>query len=81
MKYSFTPHFQRSYQKLSGEIQKAFDKQFLILLKNSRHPSLRVKKFDESKGIWQGRVTKGYRFYFETKSDLYIFHEIRKHKD
>lgn len=81
MRHFFTPHFQRNYQKLPGEIQEAFDKQFLLLLQNDRHPSLRIKKYDESRNLWQGRVTKGYRFYFELKKDLYIFHEIRSHRD
>ena len=81
MRYSFTPHFQRSYQKLSKEIQRAFDKQFLLFLKNTRHPSLRIKKYNESRNLWQGRVTKSHRFYFEIKKDWYIFHEIQSHND
>ena len=81
MKASFTPHFQRNYQKLSKKIQAAFDKQLVYLLKNPRHPSLRVKKYDEGRNLWQARVTKNHRFYFEIKKDLYIFHEIDPHKD
>ena len=79
MNVFFTPHFQRSYNKLSVKIQKAFDKQFGFLLRDIRHPSLRVKKYDESRGLFQGRVTGDYRFYFEIKKDSYIFHEIRPH--
>lgn len=81
MKHYFTPHFQRSYQKLSKEIQKAFEKQFLLLLQNNKHPSLRIKKYDESRNLWQGRVTRNCRFYFETRKNIYIFHEIRSHTD
>ena len=79
MKVFFTPHFQRSYNKLSAKIKKAFDKQFGFLLGDIRHPSLRIKKYDESRGLFQGRATDSHRFYFEIKKDIYIFHEIRTH--
>ncbi|GEM_PF-2669927 len=57
MNASFTPHFRRSYQKLPKEIQAAFDKQLVLLLQNLRHPSLRTKKYDEGRDLWQARVT------------------------
>lgn len=81
MKAAFTPHFQRGYQKLQKDIQKAFDKQLILLLKDIRHPSLRAKKYDERRGLWQARVTKRYRFYFEIRNDFYILHEVEPHKE
>jgi len=81
MRIYFTHHFQRNYQKLPKEVQSSFDKQLAYLLKNMRHPSLRAKKYDESRSLWQARVTDSYRFYFEIKGNSYIFHEIRAHKD
>ena len=79
MNASFTPHFKRSYQKLPKEIQAAFDKQLVLLLQNLRHPSLRTKKYDEGRDLWQARVTGGYRCYFEIRNSRYTFHEIRAH--
>lgn len=79
MKSFFTPYFQRSYNKLPIKIRKAFDKQFTLLTRDFRHPSVRAKKYDESRDLWQGRVTGHYRFYFEIKKDSYIFHEICEH--
>ena len=58
MSASFTPHFQRNYQKLPKEIQAAFDKQLVLLLKNLRHPSLRAKKYDEGRNVWQARESR-----------------------
>lgn len=81
MRASFTSHFQRSYYKLPQKIQVAFDKQLVLLLQNLRHPSLRMKKYDEGRDLWQARVTGSYRCYFEIKDDYYIFHEIRAHDD
>ena len=81
MRASFTLHFQRSYQKLSREIQDAFDKQAKHLFRDMRYPSLRVKKFDEKRNIWQLRVTGSYRAYFEIQEGVFLFHEIKTHSD
>jgi hypothetical protein len=52
MKFQWTSHFIRAYRKAPKEIQAAFDKQSLFLLQNLQHPSLRAKKYDESKDRW-----------------------------
>ena len=57
MRLDFSPHFVRNYNKAPEKIQRAFDKQSLLLLRNLRHPSLRAKKYDEGADLWQGRVT------------------------
>ena len=43
MKLLRTPHFERNYAKASQQVQRAFDKQSLLLLQNLHHPSLRAK--------------------------------------
>lgn len=79
MKVFFTPHFHRSYHALPEKIQNAFEKQLTLLLENLRHPSLRAKKYDESTGMWQARVTKSYRFYFTIEGDAYTLHDVISH--
>jgi plasmid maintenance system killer protein len=64
MKVLRTTHFERSYAKAPHAIQKAFDKQSSFLLQNLHHPSLRAKKYDESKDRWQARVNDDWRFLF-----------------
>jgi mRNA interferase RelE/StbE len=71
MKLLRTSHFERNYAKASQQVQRAIDKQSLPLLQNLHHPSLRAKKYDESRGLWQARVTKDWRFYFLIRSDGY----------
>ena len=46
---------------------------------NLHHPSLRAKKYDESKDRWQARVDKNWRFYFKIVNDAYIVTEIIPH--
>lgn len=61
------------------KIKEKFKKQVGYLLKNLRHPSLRVKKYDEERGAWQARVNQKYRFYFLIEKDAYILLNIKPH--
>lgn len=79
MRPYLTPRFLRLYAETPAHIQKAFDQRLKFLLQNLRHPSLRAKKYDEARGIWQARVNGGWRFYFSIEGDVYIIHSIRPH--
>ena len=81
MKFSSTPHFDREFKKFRREVRVAFRKQQGFLLQDIRHPSLRAKKYDESGDIWQARVTRNVRFYFQIQGDCYVLLNIRKHLD
>jgi hypothetical protein len=75
----YSNHFLRNYHKAPKEVQKAFDKQILLLLQNRNHPSLHVKKYDEATGLWQARVNYSWRFYFKIVDEVYLLEEIRYH--
>ena len=60
-------------------VQRAFDKQLRYLAGNLRHPSLRAKKFDESRDLWQARVDKDWRFYFSIAGDTYRIEDVIPH--
>jgi len=79
MRYSTTPHFDRSFKKFPRAVHKAFRKQVKYLLGDIRHPSLRAKKYDEARDIWQARVTSDVRFYFRIEGNTYHLLNIRKH--
>jgi len=79
MKLIFSDKFISRYHSLSKEIQKKVDKQITYLCRNLLHPSLRTKKYDKKKDIWQARVDRNYRFYFLIKGDTYILLEIKPH--
>ena len=81
MNYERTPHFKREFQKLNQDVRDAFEKQVQFLLLDIRHPSLRAKKYDEARDIWQARVTRNVRMYFTIRGDTYILLNIRKHND
>ncbi|MGH9444348.1 MAG: type II toxin-antitoxin system RelE/ParE family toxin [Terriglobia bacterium] len=79
MRLRFTERADKDYADLPANIRKAFAKQLRFLLANLRHPSLHTKKYSEGEDIWQGRVTRGWRFYFKIEADEYIILSIVPH--
>lgn len=79
MKYILLARFVRQLDSFPSPTKNEFEKQLKFLLSNLRHPSLRAKKYDEARGIWQARVDKHIRFYFLIESDVYVLLDIRKH--
>lgn len=79
MRMDLTEQFIAQYDFAEPRIQKAVRKQLSLLQNNLRHPSLRAKKYDESRDIWQARITHGWRFYFLIKGDTYRIIEMKAH--
>jgi mRNA-degrading endonuclease RelE of RelBE toxin-antitoxin system len=79
MRLRFTERADKDYAGLPVNIRKAFAKQLRFLLDNLRHPSLQAKKYNEANDVWQGRVTRGWRFYFKIEGDEYIIISIISH--
>lgn len=74
-----TNRFDRDLALAPPLIQRAFEKQLAFLLRDLRHPSLRAKKYDEARGVWQARVTQSWRFYFTIAGDTYTLVSIIAH--
>ena len=79
MRPRFSERFTAGYASAPVDIQRAFDQKLTFLLQNLRHPSLRAKKYDEARDLWQARVTRGWRFYFTIEGDTYRLHNITEH--
>ena len=79
MKWQHSNRSQRDYDNLEPKIRKAFDKQVRLLTANLHHPSLHAKKYDESQDLWQARINKGWRFYFQIADDTLIIVRILAH--
>lgn len=60
-------------------VRKAFFKHIKFLEADLHHPSLRAKKYDESKNRWQARVNKDWRFYFRIIDDTYSVDKLIPH--
>lgn len=79
MRVRYSERFRHSYESAPPRIQRAFDRRLALLFQNLRHPSLRAKKYDETRGIWQARANGGWRFYFTIEGDTYHLHDLIPH--
>ena len=76
----FTKQFSKTYAKLPQEIKTILKKQLGLFLENPRHPSLHVKKMKGLRPeVWEGRISKKYRFVFEKIDKRYYFLRIGPH--
>lgn len=66
MTIQFSDKAKKQVQKLPTHIQEKLRKQFLFLIENPRHPSLRVKKM-QGHDAFEARIDYQYRFAFETE--------------
>jgi mRNA interferase RelE/StbE len=79
MKIRYNPIATRAFADAPSQIQKAFLKQVGFLVQNLQHPSLRAKKYDERRDLWQARVNRDWRFYFTIDDDTYVILDIIPH--
>lgn len=79
MRVSYSERFRRSYAEAPAAIQRAFDRKLAFLLQNFHHRSLRAKKYDETRDLWQARVSRGWRFYSTIEGDTYHLHDLMAH--
>jgi len=79
MKIQTTRPFDRDYDDLPEPIKEQTDKQLSLFLDNPHHPSIRIKKIKGYPKIWEGRITKNYRFTFQIEGEIYILRRIGTH--
>ena len=79
MRRVYSERFQRSFDSAPPAVKKACDKQLGFLVENLQHPSLHAKKYDESQDLWQARVNKAWRFYFQIQGDTYYLIDLTPH--
>jgi mRNA interferase RelE/StbE len=77
--HQFTKKFKKEYNNLPKDIKKAFDQKLRLFLRDSSHPSLRVKRIQGTTDRWEGSVTMKYRFTFQFSDDTVIFRTIGTH--
>ena len=86
MKISRTEAFKRDFQRLPDLIKRRTEAALRILMSNPHHPSLRVKKVKGKilqgyENIFEGRITRDYRFFFLIETDAYILLRCGRHEE
>ncbi len=79
MKLGRTNRFKRDYKKLPPQIQKQTDKKLQYLVSDITHPSLRIKRVQKYKNIFEGSITTDYRFLFQITAGGYTLLRIGTH--
>ena len=79
MRLVFTVRAEDDYDNLSSKLKVRADRQLDKLAQDLHYPSLHAKKYDESQGVWQARLSRDWRVYFIIESDAYVLLSIRKH--
>jgi len=74
-----TARFAADYNALPQPLRQRVDKALGLLLANSRHPSLHIKKMKRYENRREGRVTLHYRVIFTIEGDAYILLRIGTH--
>ena len=73
-----TERFWRCYRSLPRETRKLADKNFQLLKKNPRHPSLQFKKVGE---LWSARVGHAHRALAVEDGDNFMWVWVGTHDD
>lgn len=74
-----TKPFEEDYQALPEHVQTVARRKLALFIKNPRHPSLRVKKMEDPREIWEARITMSYRFTFHWKGDVVLLRRVGTH--
>lgn len=80
MKIRRTDRFKKDYQKLPLDIQQRVDEKLRFLLRDPRHPSLRVHKLRGVKGLGEFSVTMNHRVIFEIEGEYYVLLGVGPHR-
>ena len=79
MRLAYTNKALHALDQAPTQIRKAFYKQAGFLRDDLNHPSLRAKKYDEARDVWQARVNRDWRFYFRIVDDEYVIEDVMPH--
>lgn len=81
MRISRTERFKKSWDKLNGEEKALARKAMVRLVTNMHYPSLRVKKIQGTRDIWEARASRSWRITFQLIADEIVLRNIGKHDE
>lgn len=79
-----TESFKRDFRDLPGAIGRGVEKALRSLMRDPRHPSLRLKKMEGQRDsgdrdIWEARATKKHRFTLIITGNAYVLRRVGTH--
>lgn len=80
MKLHITTRFDKAFGKLDGNSQKAINKAIPLLLEDFSHPSLRTKKMQKHKDVFESSANMDIRMTFHLeKPDTLVLRNCGHH--
>ncbi|WP_039766052.1 hypothetical protein [Caldicellulosiruptor sp. F32] len=79
MKIYYSQLFKEKVNKLPSDVKKILKKKLELLLQNQYHSSLRTKKIQGTKDIFETSITMGIRLTWQYKEDGIIIRNIGEH--
>lgn len=79
MRVKLTRRFSKDYHRLPKRVQAQVKKAIKRFKKDWRHPSLRIKKVWGKKDLWEGRITRFYRFTFTIEDNIIFLVSVGPH--
>ncbi len=79
MEALFTEQFEQAYEKLTKAEKRSVRKALTLLGDNPKHPSLRVKKMEGRKNVWEARPSKRLRMTFEMIGEITYMRNVGEH--
>ena len=79
MEILFTEQFEQAYEKLTNVEKRSVRKALALLGDKPKHPSLRVKKMEGRKNLWEARPSKRLRVTFEMAGGTIFMRNVGEH--
>ncbi|MBE3588895.1 MAG: hypothetical protein IMW93_10200 [Thermoanaerobacteraceae bacterium] len=79
MIFQRTERFKRAYKKLDADQKDAIKKALRLMSDNVNHPSLRVKRVQGTKDIWEASATMSLRITFSWEGDIIVLRNCGEH--
>ncbi len=76
-----TERFIEAYSQLSPPTQKKVDKALRLLDADFRHPGLRTRPVEGTKGIYEARVDLKHRMTYQREGDRLIMRNVGGHDE
>ncbi|MCL4459785.1 MAG: hypothetical protein M1136_11800 [Chloroflexi bacterium] len=80
MEILFTEQFEQLYDRLTNAEKRSVRKALTLLGDNPEYPSLRVKKMEGRKNIWEARPSKRLRMTFEMVGEVIVMRNVGEHE-
>ena len=76
MEILFTEQFEQAYEKLTNVEKRSVRKALALMGDKPKHPSLRVRKMEGRKNIWEARPSKRLRMTFEMDGETILMRNV-----